>query len=124
MSVNITVDITKAVIGPNEYHVTFEVASTTNIDTNVFVLDFPGLLFHQVAAPYSIINYPVYNPNNPPPARTKYVRISKVIISFPDPSKAMEGIVTVKADLKTLCVDWNNYNLGFSGNEQFVASVV
>lgn len=124
MSVSITVNIAKVVVGPNEYRVTFEVASTTNIDTNVFVLDFPGLLFHQVAAPYSIVNYPVYDLNNPPPARTKYVRTDSVVLSFPNPSRAMEGIATVKADLKTLCVDWNSYNLDFSGNEQFVASVV
>ena len=124
MSVSITVDIIKTIVGPSEYRITFAVNSSVNVDPGVFVLGFPDLLFHQVAAPYSIINYPVYSLDNPPPAHTKYVRVSVVTLSFPDPSRAIEAMAVVKSDLKTLCTDWNNYNLGFSGNEQFVASIV
>lgn len=124
MSVSITVDITKTVVGPSEYHITFAANSSVDIDPHVFVLSFPDLLFHQVAAPYSMINYPVYSSGSPPPAHTKYVRVRMVILSFPDPSRAIDAMAIVKSDLKTLCRDWDNYNLGFSGNEQFVAGIV
>lgn len=123
MSVSITINITKTVIGANRYDVIFTVASAANVDQNVFVLDFPGLEFHQVANPYAIVNYPVYNPSSPPPARTKYVRKNTVTITFPDPTKAVEGVATVKSDLKTLCAAWDSYNTGFTGSEVYTASI-
>ena len=124
MAVSITITITKTVVGATRYDVTFAVTSAVNVDQNVFVLDFPDLKFHQVADPYAIVNYPVYNPSSPPPARTKYVRKSTVTISFPDPTKGVEGIATVKSGLKTLCTEWNSYNTGFTGSEVYTASVV
>lgn len=123
MAVSITINITKTVVEANRYDVTFAVASATNVDQNVFVLDFPDLKFHQVANPYAIVNYPVYNPSSPPPVRTKYVRVNTVTISFPDPTSAVAGIATVKSDLKTLCTDWNGYNTDFTGSEEYTASV-
>jgi|SRR3972149_1237342 len=124
MSVSITISITKTVVEANRYDVTFAVTSAVNVDQNIFVLDFPDLKFHQVGDPYAIVNYLVYNPSSPPPARTKYVRKSSVTITFPDPVKAVEGIAAVKSALKALCTDWNGYNTGFIGSEEFTASVV
>jgi len=124
MSVSITINITKTVVEANRYDATFAVTSAVNVDQNVFVLDFPDLKFHQVVNPYALVNYPVYNPSSPPPARTKYVRKNTVTITFSDPTKAVEGIATVKSDLKTLCTDWNGYNTGFTGSEEYTASVV
>lgn len=124
MAVSITIDITKTVVEANRYDVALEVTSAVNVDQNVFVLDFPGLSFHQIANPYAIVHYPVYNPSVPPPARTKYVRVDAVTMSFVDPTSATSGIATAKSDLKALCTDWNAYNADFVGNEEFVASVV
>lgn len=124
MAVSITINITKTVVEANKYDATFAVSSAVNIDQNVFVLDFPDLKFHQVANPYAIVNYPVYNPLSPPPARTKYVRKNTVTLTFPDPTNAVAGIATVKSDLKTLCTDWSGYNTGFTGSEAFTASAV
>lgn len=123
MAVSITINITKTVTEANKYDVTFAVASAVNVDQNVFVLDFPDLKFHQVANPYAIVNYPVYNPSGPPPARTKYVRVNTATITFPDPTNAVTGMATVKSDLKTLCTDWNDYNTDFVGSEVYTASV-
>lgn len=123
MAVSITINITKVVAEANKYDVVFAVTSATNIDQNVFVLDFPDMAFHQVANPYAMINYPVYSPASPPPAKTKYVRKNSVTITSPDPTRAAEVIATVKSDLKTLCTDWNSYNTNFVGGETFTASV-
>jgi hypothetical protein len=124
VAVSVTINITKTVVEANKYDVSMTVAAATNIDRSIFVLDFPDLKFHQVANPYAIVNYPVYNPSSPPPARTKYVRVNTVTITFPDPTNAVAGIATVKSNLKTLCTDWNGYNTGFAGNEEYTASVV
>jgi len=122
MPVSIIIDIAKTVVGANQYDVAFTVTSSMNIDQNIFVLDFPGLKFHQVANPYTMLSYPVYDPGNPPPVGTKYVRKGTATLSFPDPTQADSAIATVKSDLKALCVDWNEYNTNFSGNEEFTAT--
>ena len=121
MPVSITINITKTVVEANRYDVAFDVTSSVNVDQNVFVFDFPDLKFHQVANPYAIVNYPVYSQSSPPPARTQYVRKNSVMLTFPAPTKASEGVATVKSDLKTLCTDWNSYNTGFTGSEVYTA---
>ena len=124
MPVSITIGITKTVVGANQYDVAFAVTSVTNIDANVFVLDFPALEFHQIASAYAMVNYPAYNPESPPPVGTKYVRKGSVTLSLPDPAQAPSAIATVKSDLKALCNDWDEYNTNFAVNEEFTATSV
>ena len=123
MAITITLDITKTTAGATQYDLGLVISSSTGIDKNLFVLDFPGLVFQQIATPYAIDNYPVYDLNNPPAPGTDYVRIDTVTLSFADPDDAVSALVSVKAQLKQLGIDWDIKVTSFTGTEQYIVTV-
>lgn len=122
MAINITLDITKTTAGAAKYDLALVISSSTGIDKNLFVLDFPGLVFQQIATPYAIDNYPVYDVDNPPVVGTAYVRKDAITLSFADPYDAAAAIVSVKAQLRQLGIDWNIKVTSFTGTEQYVVT--
>lgn len=121
--IDITVDITKTVTGPTQYEVDLVVSAATGIEKELFVLDFPDLKFQQIANPYALENYVVYDPANPPVPGTKYVRSDTVVITFADPDAAVDGVISLKSQLEQLAKDWDISNSSFTGTEQYVINV-
>lgn len=122
MAVSITLDITKTNVGPAQYDMSLNISAATNIDTNLFVLDIPSLVFQQIATPFAIDNYPVYDTQNPPIVGTEYVRTDTVTLSFADPDDAVEALADAKAHLDQLAIDWNTKITDFTGTEQYIAT--
>lgn len=120
--INITLDITKTTASATQYDLVLVISSATGIDKNLFVLDFPGLVFQQIATPFAIDNYPVYDTSNPPAIGTDYVRIDTVTLSFTDPDDAADALDSVKTQLEQLGTDWDVKTTSFTGTEQYVVT--